>query len=404
MYFVLCKTCWRINNSQEPFAENRKAGADLAGYAANECLMIENVKKLGDHPVCGGGFGDVWKGKIGEQVLLKEYVQKKLLSGNSWNPNLLLSMGMYYLDEARKQLCLVSPWMEQGNLAQCLEAAPSKDIDRYSLVYDVASGLQYLHSRKITSRSKILLPPREELASEISGYHGSQTIRREEQQDDLHQRLLRTDPPSTSTTSSVIYAYAYVCYEVPFYELTDSEVIVAVLSERKCPSRPQDMTPLNDDMWNIMLSCWNTEPHFRPSATEVHTSTLMLRENVKRPLSDTLDLSRKRKLDIAFHLHLPDLRRSPAEGNGPFRRISSRFMGNELAHGLADLLVRVTDEQKLKLHSYGSLPYHNTPARFTSTTLTRDLHAYLFEKVIFYCFDPEELSQYNDYSRMSITV
>ncbi|KAF9268615.1 hypothetical protein L218DRAFT_940499 [Marasmius fiardii PR-910] len=79
----------------------------------------------------------------------QEYVQKKLLSGNSWNPNLLLSMGMHYLDEARKQLRLVSPWMEQGNLAQCLKATPSKDIDRYSLVYGVAAGLQYLHSRKI---------------------------------------------------------------------------------------------------------------------------------------------------------------------------------------------------------------------------------------------------------------
>ncbi|KAJ8080062.1 hypothetical protein PM082_016889 [Marasmius tenuissimus] len=29
-----------------------------------KCLVIKNVKKQGEHPVGGGGFGDVWKGTV----------------------------------------------------------------------------------------------------------------------------------------------------------------------------------------------------------------------------------------------------------------------------------------------------------------------------------------------------
>ena len=30
-----------------------------------QCLQIENVQQIGEHPVAGGGFGDVWKGRLG---------------------------------------------------------------------------------------------------------------------------------------------------------------------------------------------------------------------------------------------------------------------------------------------------------------------------------------------------
>ena len=31
-----------------------------------KCLAIQNVKKVGEHPITAGGFGDVWKGTIGD--------------------------------------------------------------------------------------------------------------------------------------------------------------------------------------------------------------------------------------------------------------------------------------------------------------------------------------------------
>lgn len=38
--------------------------------------------------------------------------------------NILPFYGVYFLDEAARQMCLVSPWMEQGNLEEYLSAHP----------------------------------------------------------------------------------------------------------------------------------------------------------------------------------------------------------------------------------------------------------------------------------------
>ena len=37
------------------------------------------------------------------------------------HPNVLPFMGIYYLDTQQRQLCLVSPWMEEGNLVEFLQ-------------------------------------------------------------------------------------------------------------------------------------------------------------------------------------------------------------------------------------------------------------------------------------------
>ncbi|KAF9256238.1 kinase-like protein [Marasmius fiardii PR-910] len=276
-----------------------------------QCLMVKNVKRLGDFPVGGGGFGDVWKGKIGEQIvclkvvkvylvsdvqkLLKEYMREAIVWQQLKHPNVLPFMGIYYLDKAREQLCLVSPWMERGNLTRFLKEAPSENVDHYSLAYDVAFGLAYLHSRKIVHGDmkgvNILITPDGRACIGdfgLSRVADTQAIRLTSSTT-VHARgttrwlapeLLRTDPPCIASMSSDIYAYACVCYEIftgniPFHELTDGAVIVAVLLDKKHPPRPHpDLTPLTDDMWSIMVSCWNLEAHLRPEALELFTNFL----------------------------------------------------------------------------------------------------------------------------------
>ncbi|KAF9268616.1 kinase-like protein [Marasmius fiardii PR-910] len=281
-----------------------------------QCFMVKNVKRLGEFPVGGGGFGDVWKGKIGGQLvclkvvkvylvsdvrqLLKEYASEAIVWQQLERPNLLPFMGMYYLDKAREQLRLVSPWMERGNLVRFLKDTPREQIDHYSLAYDIASGLVYLHSRKIVHGDlkgvNILLTPDERACigdfglSRVADSHAvrltsSTTMHSKGTTRWLSPELLKSDPPCSSSTSSDMYAFACVCYEaslysplssafnifagnVPFYELTDGAVIVAVLLDKKHPSHPGDSL-LNDEMWNIMVSCWKPETQLRPSASEV---------------------------------------------------------------------------------------------------------------------------------------
>ncbi|KAK1231524.1 hypothetical protein PQX77_005356 [Marasmius sp. AFHP31] len=270
------------------------------------CLNINDVKRIGEHPIDGGGFGDVWMGEIENylvclkvvklylisdvQKLLKEYMREAIVWKQLRHPNLLPFIGMYYLDEARQQLCLVSPWMDRGNLAQYLKSTERKLVDHQTLVYDVASGLAHLHSMNIVHGDlkgvNVLMTADERacitdfglsrvantqsfcLTSSLMG-QARGTIRW------LSPELLKSDPPSSVTMSSDVYAYACVCYEIftggnkPFCELSDGAVIVTVVVDKEHPSRPSEAHELTDEMWEVMVTCWNHDAQCRPKATDV---------------------------------------------------------------------------------------------------------------------------------------
>ncbi|KAL0570533.1 Rho guanine nucleotide exchange factor [Marasmius crinis-equi] len=313
------------------------------------CLIIKNVKKLGAFPVGGGGFGDVWKGKIREQLvclkvvkvylrsdmalLMKEYMREAIVWQQLKHPNLLPFVGMYYLDKTREQLCLVSPWMERGDLLQYLKETPRQDVDHQTLVYDVAAGLSYLHERKIVHGDlksvNILVTPDERACigdfglSRVADSHGLRLSTSTSGQARGTIRWLSPEllePPCHSSTRSDIYAYASVCYEIftgntPFHELVEGAVIVAVLRDKRHPARPEDASELTDSMWEIMESCWAHEPNLRPAAADVLSQVgalrsvktgelvrlqpapdrdalnlMQIRKNVKYPTVDTMVL------------------------------------------------------------------------------------------------------------------
>lgn len=82
-----------------------------------------------------------------------------MLGGLPNYPNNLPLYGVYYLDETHQQICIVSPWMRNGNITQFLRDNPS--FPRSSLVsltstptqirrliyqiYDIVCGLDHLH-------------------------------------------------------------------------------------------------------------------------------------------------------------------------------------------------------------------------------------------------------------------
>ncbi|KAK1230423.1 hypothetical protein PQX77_006489 [Marasmius sp. AFHP31] len=267
-----------------------------------KCLTINNVEK-DSHIVGVGSSCDVWKGKIANEIVclkivrfLRGYdVQELLEEAIVWqqlrHPNLLPFVGMYYFGEGQGQLCLVSPWMERGNLVTFLKDAPPEQVDRMLLAHDIVSGLKYLHGMKLVHRDikglNVLITP--EMRACIGGfgsYRGRNT-------DDPSCNTLKLSLPFTVTNTeagsirwaapeviqgsnftdqSDMYAYGCVCYEiftrsVPFFELKNLREVAIRHVQGVQLSRPEGLK--DDAVWELMTSCWNYNPSRRPTAADV---------------------------------------------------------------------------------------------------------------------------------------
>ncbi|KAJ8083207.1 hypothetical protein PM082_009079 [Marasmius tenuissimus] len=270
-------------------------------------LLMRNVHKVGKHPIAAGGFGDVWKGVIGQSesegqlvclkvskvyvksdldTLFKEYLREALVWRQLSHQNVLPFLGIFYLKDDR-QFCLISPWMENGNLLQYLKATLRANVDHLALVYDVAAGLAYLHGGKVVHGDlkglNILITPEgracitdfglSRIADTLALKLTTSSARPAGTARWLSQEILQGG--SGPTKESDVYAFACVCYEIytalpPFHELTnDAAVIFHVVVSKKCPARPVEVSELDDGMWNIMEACWSADPTFRPNAAKV---------------------------------------------------------------------------------------------------------------------------------------
>ncbi|KAJ6479385.1 kinase-like domain-containing protein [Mycena vulgaris] len=247
------------------------------------CFSLSDRLQLdGPHQVAAGGFGDVWKGLIrGETVCVKvmrvyqeadEFYHEALIWRQLSHPNLLPFFGLYHLEETKTRLCLISPWMENGDITRYL---------KNNSVLDAGLGLEHLHSLKLVhgdlkainilvtrsgravladfglasvADSKIFL-------STSSGKRGG-TVR-------WHAPELFHE--GRNSFASDVYAFSCVCYEIftgdlPFCDLTkDGAVILKVMQGQ----RPRRSLSVPDDVWDLMEECWKADPEARPCARQI---------------------------------------------------------------------------------------------------------------------------------------
>ncbi|KAK1221186.1 hypothetical protein PQX77_015998 [Marasmius sp. AFHP31] len=171
-----------------------------------------------------------------------------------------------------------------------IEQVPTGILMEYrDKAHDIASGLVYLHERRIVHGDlkglNVLVTPDERACigdfglSRVADTHSLHLFASETGQTKgtarwLAPELLRATAPCPASRSSDLYAYACVCYEIfvgrfPFYELAEAAVITAVLIDKKHPTRPTGPSELTDMMWEMMMSCWKHDIHLRPTAQEV---------------------------------------------------------------------------------------------------------------------------------------
>ncbi|KAK7032035.1 hypothetical protein VNI00_013403 [Paramarasmius palmivorus] len=265
-------------------------------------LFIDDVTRQGQYALSGGGFSDIWKGTMqGNEVCLKvlrmhtlgdsfnrqkvltKFCEEALLWIQLEHPNIVPLFGVN-TSLFSPGFCLISPWFSNG------------DIVSYMKMSDIAAGITYLHSQvpmivhgdikganilvdndrrcrladfglatmtgdsgKIFTTSSTGGPKGSFrwMAPEMYSIDGSDTLPR------LKGR---------AQSSRDIYAYACTILEIitgkpPFPDLTDAQVMFAVLSGRR-PERPTNVW-CPDHVWHLVERCWDEELFRRPQASIV---------------------------------------------------------------------------------------------------------------------------------------
>ncbi|KAJ7621228.1 kinase-like domain-containing protein [Roridomyces roridus] len=266
------------------------------------CFALLGLQKIG-HQVAAGGFGDVWKGVVRGQIVcvkvmrlfqesdvratVKEFSREALIWRQLVHPNLLPFYGLYHLEN---RLCIVSPWMENGNVFEHVKRNPPSISRRLSLVrvrwklvlsssnsniqiLDVALGINILvtpsHRACIVDFGLSSLADTVVLRFTYSNtgpargttrYQAPEVLRAEKQ----------------NHYGSDVYAFAHVCYEIltgkaPFFDIKPEAAVMFKILDGSRPERlPSCMgSPVLDNLWNLLQHCWKANWTERPKIEEI---------------------------------------------------------------------------------------------------------------------------------------
>lgn len=274
-------------------------------------FALTDVWRTDIRPMASGTYADIYRGRYqGQPVCLKivrvyerssyEYIAKviareAILWGQLSHPNLLPFHGLYWFD---RQLSLVYPWAENGNIVDFLKKQPTAN--RVFLCSDVAKGIKYLHDNEIihgdlksenvlvdkSSRAyladfglssvkdpEILLWASQSAAASTGGTLRYQAPELFELENDggAEGSLM-----PTNTMPTDVYAWACLCYQVftgklPFFEYRSEAAVMMKVMQGTRPTRPaalegQDTTrSITEDIWGLMNDCWERDPASRPT-------------------------------------------------------------------------------------------------------------------------------------------
>ncbi|TDL15149.1 kinase-like protein [Rickenella mellea] len=277
-----------------------------------DCICLAEIERFGDHPMTGGGFADIWKGTLmncpvalkalrvfnndsskKKEMVLKDFAHEAVIWRQLRHKNILPFYGIFKGNPTFDRLCLVSPWMNAGNVVSFLKRFP--DSDRISLLGDVVDGLRYLHEFEPTvvhgdlKGSNIFVTPSQTACLADFGltrFRDPQYSSGESTTESLRgtirwqaRELLipgNNGKIARPSRESDIYSFGCVCLEimtgnVPFSELTDVAVTFAIMQNKK-PQRPVGNCTeygLDDSLWNTIESCWDNEPSQRPTVVQL---------------------------------------------------------------------------------------------------------------------------------------
>ncbi|KAF5362283.1 hypothetical protein D9756_002380 [Leucocoprinus leucothites] len=280
-----------------------------------QCRVLKDIQYDPSAPAACGGFCDIFKARYNKEdvclkvvrlyqnsdatKVLRVCTREAVLWGQLRHPNIVPFYGVYYLSDFHRRICLVSPWMDDGNISTYLQENPQAP--RKPLIYDIILGLEYLHDENIIHGDlkgmNILVNGSGQACITDFGLSSiwtdktlgftATTVVQSGRTDRWASPELITEDGARPTRASDIWAFGCVCYEIltrllPFRECTMNVQVLRKLLEGKLPALQDDrgingsLDKVDQEMWTLMVQCWLAEPEQRPTCQRVlivfHTS------------------------------------------------------------------------------------------------------------------------------------
>ncbi|KAF5362327.1 hypothetical protein D9756_002589 [Leucocoprinus leucothites] len=258
-------------------------------------------------PMAEGGYGTIHRGtdlnvcvKVMTQVdpkALTPWIRELIVWAHASHPNILPFCGVLLENVNNSQrICLVSPFMKNGNLHDYGPRLSQKS--RIPLILDVINGLHYLHGLGIVHsdlKGENVLISNEGRAM-ITDFGTTQiTTATVTTTASLVPTTLRFAAPEVVLTSGPptkerdIWSFGCLCYEilsreVPYYQYAQTVQVSAALARKELPKRPgstsrntvneandndwdddddEDWDEIDDQAWDLIIKCCKPEPEDR---------------------------------------------------------------------------------------------------------------------------------------------
>ncbi|KAJ7141857.1 kinase-like domain-containing protein [Mycena crocata] len=257
-------------------------------------LFITGVNGRDEHPMFGGGFGDIYRASYENQtVALKsmrhflrggelrrvrwEFCREALVWKDLHHPHILTFLGIDR-ESFPSTLCMVSPWMEHGTVLTYLHDHGHANVDK--LLFEIAQGLQYLHSHNVVHgdlRGANILINQDWsacLADFGLSVFSDATTHTSNRAGSIYWMSPELIAPErfgyrfARTPASDVYAFGCVCIELytgrpPFSELSEAAALLSIINGER-PRRPSGTPAMSDSLWRHLTAYWQHNPTARP--------------------------------------------------------------------------------------------------------------------------------------------
>ncbi|XP_006459418.1 hypothetical protein AGABI2DRAFT_218607, partial [Agaricus bisporus var. bisporus H97] len=213
--------------------------------------------------------------------LLQTMAKEAVLWAHLTHGNILPFYGVY-IQQPSGRICIISPWMDRGDLSAYLSKFP--DTPRLPLVRDVIAGLRYLHASDIVHgdlKAKNVLMSDNGcaliadfgisylLASANTASFGASS------------GTTRWKAPELAvegclpTLQSDMWSFGCLCHEVftckvPFCDLmNDYQILFALMKGARRPGDVNQFDGFSIKGRELVKRCWDYEPGSRPRCEEI---------------------------------------------------------------------------------------------------------------------------------------